>query len=196
MSVYDTDDRGASAPPASGRRGNQEGRAAAASSNPRPLITAGVFLGLGLGGFVDGIVFHQILQFHGMISADYPKDTLANVQANMVWDGIFHAATWMLTATGVWLLFRAGKRALAGDAAWSPRILFGSMVLGWGIFNFVEGLIDHHILHLHHVVEALGPSVYDWLFLASGVAMILGGWAIIRTAPLLARGPRGRPAPV
>jgi hypothetical protein len=29
---------------------------------------AGVFLGLGLGGFFDGIVLHQVLQWHHMVS--------------------------------------------------------------------------------------------------------------------------------
>jgi uncharacterized membrane protein len=28
---------------------------------------AGVILGLGLGGLIDGIVFHQVLQWHHMI---------------------------------------------------------------------------------------------------------------------------------
>ncbi|MCK1539441.1 DUF2243 domain-containing protein, partial [Bradyrhizobium sp. 176] len=31
-------------------------------------ISAGVLLGLGLGGFFDGIVFHQLLQWHHMLS--------------------------------------------------------------------------------------------------------------------------------
>ncbi|HEU5099504.1 MAG TPA: DUF2243 domain-containing protein [Roseiflexaceae bacterium] len=39
----------------------------------RPLSVAGIWLGLGLGGFFDGIVFHQILRWHHMLtSAGYP----------------------------------------------------------------------------------------------------------------------------
>lgn len=53
------------------------------------------------------------------------------------------------------------------------------MVLGWGIFNAVEGVIDHHILGLHHVVERLGVSVYDYAFLGSGVLFLILGWSII-----------------
>ena len=37
--------------------------------NARPLITAGTLLGIGLGGFVDGILFHQLLQAHNMLFA-------------------------------------------------------------------------------------------------------------------------------
>ena len=59
-------------------------------------VLAGVFLGLGLGGFFDGIVLHQILQWHHMLtSAGYPANTLDNLQFNIVWDGIFHASTYM-----------------------------------------------------------------------------------------------------
>ena len=59
--------------------------------NRRPLIAAGTLLGIGMGGFVDGILFHQILQVHNMLSAKYPPTTLVNAEINMVWDGLFHA---------------------------------------------------------------------------------------------------------
>jgi len=52
---------------------------------------AGVLLGIGLGGFVDGIVLHQIVQWHNMISNWMPPTTLTAMHVNMVWDGLFHA---------------------------------------------------------------------------------------------------------
>ncbi len=67
------------------------------------------------------------------------------------------------------------------DVPLSGNTFFGSLVLGWGIFNFIEGIIDHHILVIHHVVELKGLSLYDYLFLASGVLFILIGLAFIRT---------------
>ncbi|QXE24247.1 hypothetical protein B6N60_02951 [Richelia sinica FACHB-800] len=45
---------------------------------------AGVFLGLGLGGFVDGILLHQILQWHHMISNLQPLTTISNIDLNML----------------------------------------------------------------------------------------------------------------
>ena len=37
------------------------------------LVSAGILFGLGLGGFFDGIVLHQVLQWHHMLtSAGYP----------------------------------------------------------------------------------------------------------------------------
>ena len=136
----------------------------------RPLISAGTILGIGLGGFVDGIVFHQILQLHNMLTGKFAKTSIANMEVNMFWDGLFHAVTWIMTAIGVAMLWRAGGRA---DVPWSGKTFVGGLWLGWGLFNLVEGVIDHHILHLHHVFESLGVSVYDYAFLASGIAFIV-----------------------
>lgn len=146
--------------------------------NRRPLISAGLLLGVGMGGFVDGIVFHQILQTHNMLSAKRPPTTVVNIETNMVWDGLFHAFTWLMTAWGLWMLFRAGGRA---EVPWSGRVLLGSMLSGWGLFNLVEGVVDHHILHVHHVVERLGVSIWDWVFLASGLVLLIVGWLAIRS---------------
>ena len=114
----------------------------------RPLISAGTLLGIGLGGFVDGITLHQILQWHHMLSSRLPPTTLVNVEINMFWDGLFHAFTLAMTALGLALLWRAGQRA---DVPWSTRTFVGSLILGWGTFNLVEGTIDHQILGIHHV---------------------------------------------
>lgn len=143
-----------------------------------PLVAAGTLLGIGLGGFVDGVVFHQILQVHNMLSNRIPPDTLVNAKINMTWDGYFHAGVWLMTAIGLYLLFRAGQRR---DVPWSGKILFGSLIGGWGLFNLVEGIIDHHILRLHHVMEYTANKLpYDLAFLASGVVFLLLGWILIR----------------
>ena len=75
-------------------------------------ITGGVLVGLGLGGFVDGIVLHQILQWHHMLTdyGDYdrfPPGTVADLQDNSLWDGLFHAGTWVLTIVGLVILIGA-----------------------------------------------------------------------------------------
>jgi uncharacterized membrane protein len=146
-------------------------------SNIRPLIIAGIFLGIGLGGFADGIVFHQILQTHNMLSAWLPPDTLENARVNMFWDGMFHAFTWLVVVAGLCLLWRAGEMP---GVSWSGRVLAGAGLAGWGLFNLVEGIIDHHLLGVHHVVEKLGMSVYDYLFLLSGLVFVAVGTLMIR----------------
>ena len=143
-----------------------------------PLISAGLFVGIGLGGFADGILFHQILQTHNMLSASIPVVDLISAKINMTWDGYFHAAVWLMTLIGVYLLFKAGARR---DTFWSGKILAGSMLGGWGLFNLVEGLIDHHILGIHHVMEyAVNKLPHDLAFLASGIIFMLIGWVMVK----------------
>lgn len=143
-----------------------------------PLLSAGILLGAGLGGFVDGIVLHQMLQVHNMLSARMPPDTLVRAKINMFWDGAFHAGVWLMTLLGVMLLFRAGSQR---DAIWSGRLLAGALCIGWGLFNLVEGIIDHQILGLHHVVEyAPNPLLYDMAFLAFGALLVALGIALMR----------------
>lgn len=147
--------------------------------NTKPLLAAGVLMGIGMGGFVDGILFHQIFQLHSMLSARLPQTSLVNLEISMVWDGLFHAFTWITTAVSIVLLWHAVKRP---EVPWSGKTLIGANLAGWGIFNLVEGIIDHHILEIHHVVERLGTSIYDYLFLASGIVLILCGVLLIRSA--------------
>ena len=143
-----------------------------------PLVSAGLVLGIGLGGFVDGIVLHQILQWHNMLSSTTPPLDLISMKYNMVWDGIFHAVTWSMCAVGIGLLFRAGRRA---DVPWSGKLLLGSSVGGWGLFNFVEGLIDHQLLGIHHVHPGEGQLAWDLGFVfLGGVGFMLLGYLIGR----------------
>jgi uncharacterized membrane protein len=145
---------------------------------PTPLIAAGVLIGAGLGGFVDGIVLHQILQWHHMLSAKLPPDNLVATKVNMYWDGIFHAAVWVLTAVGLRMLWTAGRRP---DVPWSGATFVGGIALGWGLFNVVEGLIDHELLGLHHVYEYTPNKLpWDLSFLAFGVLLLLVGGVLIR----------------
>jgi uncharacterized membrane protein len=56
------------------------------------------------------------------------------------------------------------------------------LLVGWGTFNVVEGLVDHHLLNLHHVRPGPDELLYDVAFLAWGALMVLAGWALVRTA--------------
>jgi uncharacterized membrane protein len=100
---------------------------------------------------VDGIVLHQIVQWHNMLSSTerWPTTTLKGMEANMRADGLFHAATWVLVVLGLWMLWKAMRTGAYG----SGRVLVGWMLAGWGIFNLCEGIISHEILGLHHVKE-------------------------------------------
>ena len=142
--------------------------------------SAGVLFGLGLGGFFDGIVLHQTLQWHHMLSGWYPIRDVPSLELNTRWDGYFHSGTYVLVVLGLFVLWRAAR---ARPLRWSYRRLFGALLLGWGLFNVVEGLIDHAMLGVHRVNERVAPDqriYWDVAFLAWGAAMLAGGWALLR----------------
>jgi uncharacterized membrane protein len=145
------------------------------TAGKRASTLTGIILGLGLGGFVDGILLHQIAHWHNMGSAIVPPVTMEAIQQNMRWDGFFHAAVWLLTVIGVYSLLADARRRspLPNGTGFT-----GLLILGWGIFNLVEGLVDHQILGLHHVRDLpVHVPLYDWLFLLiGGVGFILLGW--------------------
>jgi uncharacterized membrane protein len=147
----------------------------------RRIRAPGLLLGIGLGGFLDGIVLHQILQWHHMLSSegDYPPKTVAGLETNTLWDGLFHAFTWLAVAAGIWILWRR-----TAEWRWksSGRALVGWMLVGWGLFNLVEGTVDHQLLGVHHVRDDLGgPLRWDVGFLAFGALLLLAGLLLART---------------
>ena len=160
-----------------------------------PSRATGLLYGLGFGAFVDGIVLHQILQWHHMVSSveGQQPTTLAGLEINTLADGLFHLAAWVLAFAGTvtaLVSWRQGRIA----PSWSFH--FGLVLAGWGTFNLVEGLVNHQLLGVHHVRDDLGaPLGWDLAFLASGVLLIAAGWLLHRRG--LARlaegaGARGR----
>jgi uncharacterized membrane protein len=146
-----------------------------ATGAQRRFVAGGLLLGVGLGGFVDGIVLHQILQWHHLLTSEggHPATTVAGLEANTLADGLFHAATWLATLAGVVLVWNSGRREPLGQ-------LLGLALAGWGAFNLVEGLVDHHLLGLHHVKEGDDELAFDLGFLALGAALLAGGTALAR----------------
>jgi uncharacterized membrane protein len=143
-------------------------------------ILAGILFGLGLGGFFDGIVLHQVLQWHHMLTAaGYPPTSVENLEVNTLWDGLFHATTYVFVVLGLIVLWRAARRR---HILWSSKLLIGSLLVGFGIFNLVEGIVDHHLLGIHHVNETVPREqwiYWDLGFLAWGAAMLVGGWFLL-----------------
>lgn len=153
------------------------------------LLAPGLLLGVGLGGFVDGILLHQVLQWHHMLSntqddrvglGDYPVDTVAGLEVNTLWDGFFHVATWIAVVVGLIVLC---NRVVRSGEPFSRRSLLGAVLAGWGLFNLVEGLVDHHLLQVHHVRQVGDVDnvlLWDLGFLALGAALVVTGLALYR----------------
>lgn len=154
----------------------------------RGIALPGTILGIGLGGFVDGILLHQVLQWHHLLTSTdtdniglpyYPADTVQGLEVNTLWDGLFHTFTWLAVLVGLGLLY--SRMTHARGRVWTSRVLWGWMLVGWGVFNLVEGVVDHHILGIHHVRSGPNQLGWDILFLVVGAVLVAGGYVLQRS---------------
>jgi len=152
------------------------------------LTAPGIILGVGLGGFLDGILLHQVLQWHHMLTSTdtdaigvpyYPADTVHGLQMNTLWDGLFHTFTWLAVLIGLGLLY--ARITHSRGRIWTSQVLWGWILVGWGLFNLVEGILDHHVLGIHHVRTGPDQLWWDLGFLALGALLVIGGWLLQRS---------------
>lgn len=114
-----------------------------------------------------------------MLSAEgcCPTSTVIGLEDNTLADGFFHVASWLALMVGTIVAVSAWQRGRLAPS-W-PRHA-GGLLLGWGGFNLVEGLIDHHLLGVHHVRDDLGaPLGWDLGFLAFGALLVIAGAALV-----------------
>ncbi|WP_269141550.1 DUF2243 domain-containing protein, partial [Sphingomonas sp. IC-56] len=170
-----------------------------ARPSPRRVTTAAFVIGLALSGFFDGILLHQILQWHHFLSL-VPGERFQNLRTQVLADGLFHVFVYALTALGLWLLWRARAGLDQPDAA---RKVAGGTLLGIGVWNLVDVGVFHWILGIHRIrVNVENPLLYDlaWFILLGAVIAAIG-WAVLRrpgdgdanTTPT-SRAPGGRAA--
>jgi uncharacterized membrane protein len=136
----------------------------------RKLINTGSFIfGFGFLGALDGIIFHQLLQWHSVYMAtDRPGQIMS--------DGIFHFAVTITLIIGGVLLWLAGNPS---NLSKGVRLLVGWFLIGGGVFNLVEGIINHHLLQIHRVKPGDPNALaYDLAFLASGLLLFIIGYLI------------------
>jgi uncharacterized membrane protein len=135
------------------------------------LWIAGFILGLGLLGAIDGIIFHQLLQWHHLVLSP-------NLELEIFTDGLFTA---LFSAKLVWGGTKIFQDARKNELGHSWRIFLSGIFIGGGTFNLVEGIIDHHILQIHRVKPmAENPLLYDLAFLALGLLFVIIGLMIKR----------------
>lgn len=138
------------------------------------ITTPGLLLGIGFGGLFDGVVLHQILRWHHMLSSEAccPVTTVRGLELNTLADGLFHLTTILVLAVGTAMLW---SRIRDRGAPWSGWRLVGLGLEGWGGFNVIEGLVDHHLLGIHHVRPGPQRSEYDIGFLIVGAILAVVG---------------------
>ncbi|MUK90205.1 DUF2243 domain-containing protein [Ornithinibacillus sp. L9] len=130
-------------------------------------------LGFGFMGAMDGIIFHQLLQWHSVVMNTTREGQILS-------DGIFHFAVTIAIVVGGIMLWIAGKPTILPRGI---RLLVGGFLLGSGIFNLVEGIVNHHLLQIHRVKPGdANAIVYDLSFLALGLILAIVGYIVYRNA--------------
>ena len=145
-----------------------------------PARAPSTVVGFGLGAFLDGIVLHQVLQWHHLVSDLRDADDLAGLERNTFWDGLFHLGSWLVVLAGLLWLFRR-RQALPHLGL---RAFLGCLLIGWGTFNLVDQVVFHLLLEAHHIRMVEEYQLYDWGYTALGGLLIALGTALVR---------RGRP---
>ena len=138
-------------------------------------MVGGLLIGAGIAGLMDGIFLHQILQWHHLIchQGRCEPTSIADLKHKNTQDGWFHAVMWGLVVGG---LARVYGQVGRPQTAASGRILTGATLLGFGLFEFGEGMIDHEILGIHHVHPGANELAWDIGYLIFGLAIALLGW--------------------
>ena len=134
-----------------------------------------MLLGLALGGFFDGILLHQILQWHHLLSL---VPGLGDVRLQILWDGYFHALMYVVAALGLAGLWRAHRSA----GAVRGRGVAGALMVGFGLWHVADGVLSHWLLGIHRIrLDTPDPLFWDlvWFF-GFGVVPLAAGWLLLR----------------
>lgn len=151
-----------------------------AQPSARTFLAGALAFGFGLGGLADGILLHQVLQWHNLVTARVPADSLEGLQTNLFWDGVFHLSTTIVLVVAVLLLWRGWERK--GRATGNLAALAGLALIGWGGFHVVDQLVFHELLDLHHIrQDAANAALYNWGYFAVGLVLAAMGWWLLHT---------------
>ena len=139
---------------------------------------AGYLLGFSLGGLFEGILLHQILQWHHVLLG-LRLGALQHTRVQILVDGLFHLLMCLIAAAGVWSLWR-GRHAtdlLAG------RTLLSHAMIGFGAWNVADALIAHWFTGIHRIrMDSPNPLAWDLLWLALfGLVPLIAGLLLSRS---------------
>jgi uncharacterized membrane protein len=137
--------------------------------------TPAFWLGFALGGFFDGILLHQILQWHHLLSLWARPEDFA---FQSTWDGLFHATHYAIAVGALYALWR--RRAGAAEPG-AGRLIAGWAWLGFGVWHVLDVVGFHWVLQMHRArLGVPNPITYDLIFLALGAASLAVGWLFLR----------------
>ncbi|MBP2001533.1 putative membrane protein [Paenibacillus shirakamiensis] len=133
-------------------------------------LWSGFLFGVGLVGFIDETVFHQLLHWHHFYDRSTPE-------VGLVSDGLFHAFSWFATIGGLFLFADLRRRKVLSVRRW-----WGGVLLGAGVFQLYDGTIQHKLMRLHQIRYVEHVYIYDLIWNIAAVIMIfIGGILIVRS---------------
>jgi uncharacterized membrane protein len=127
-------------------------------------------MGVGVAGFVDETVFHQLLHWHHF----YDRSTSS---WGLVSDGIFHAASWFCMVGGLFLFADLRRRG-----TWFGVAHAAGFCLGLGGFQLYDGIVQHKWWHLHEIRYDVGLLPYDLSWNVVAAVVLLAGVALLARA--------------
>ncbi len=135
-------------------------------------MVSGLLFGVGVAGFVDEVVFHQLLHWHHFYDRSTPS-------AGLVPDGFFHAFSWFATVAGLVLLIDVRRRGPMPTARW-----VGALLVGTGAFNLFDGTVHHKVLRLHQVRYGVDLTPYDWAWNGIAAVVLAAGAVLLARVPV------------
>jgi uncharacterized membrane protein len=150
--------------------------------NKRKSTASAILIGIGLAGLIDIIIFHAILQWHHTSSHIIIPNTIESLQMNLLHDGLFLSFSLIITIAGVVLLWHASNSINKNSLLSNKRSFIGLALIGFGGFNTIEGIINHLVLEMHHVIDVANPLAFDLTFLVvGGLAFLAAGGLLLRS---------------
>jgi uncharacterized membrane protein len=143
----------------------------------RSLGWAGYLLGFGLGGFFDGILLHQILQWHHLLSL-VTRPPFQDIRVQILADGLFHLLMYVIAFAGLWELWKGRHHFSEGG----DRLLLANAAIGFGAWHILDGILSHWLLGIHRIrLDSDNVLFWDLLwFVVFGVAFVVLGWWLRR----------------
>jgi uncharacterized membrane protein len=154
----------------SGKPADLLARAAGGALDRRRSLISGALCGVGVAGFVDETVFHQLLHWHHFYDRSTPTWGLIS-------DGMFHAASWLSIVGGLFL-FADLRRRSSFAAVW----LWSGFFLGLGGFQLYDGTFQHKWWRFHQIRYHVNLLPYDLIWNATAAVTLLVGVALLARA--------------
>ncbi len=128
---------------------------------------AGYLLGFALGGFFDGTLLHQILQWHHLLLA-IQTGPFREMRTQILADGLFHAFMYLIALAGLYSLWRSRDRA----PRLSSKELLGDVLIGFGVWHVLDSVLSHWVLGIHRIkMDSPNPLLWDLIwFVVFGLA--------------------------